>query len=179
MSRIDIAVLMPLLITGGAVVAVMLLTAFRRSHASVAATTFVAAAAALVSVPCVASLAPRRSSALIIIDGYALFYMGLIFAGTCFVTMIAYDYFERRSGHREEFYLLLLLATLGSAVLVSSSHFASLFLGLEILSVSLYALIAFHREQLPSERFPALRDGSHISRTGRHGFSGRCSLWPR
>jgi NADH-quinone oxidoreductase subunit N len=150
MSRIDIAVLMPLLITGGAVVAVMLLTAFRRSHASVAATTFVAAAAALVSVPCVASLAPHRSSALIIIDGYALFYMGLIFAGTCFVTMIAYDYFERRSGQREEFYLLLLLATLGSAVLVSSSHFASLFLGLEILSVSLYALIAFHREQLPS-----------------------------
>src|SRR5581483_8749231 len=45
----------------------------------------------------------------------------------------------------EEFYVLVLLATLGSAVLVASSHFASFFLGLEVLSVSLYALIAYTR----------------------------------
>ena len=39
--------------------------------------------------------------------------------------------------------MLLLTATLGSAVLVASTHFASFFLGLEILSVSLYALIVY------------------------------------
>ena len=40
----------------------------------------------------------------------------------------------------------LLLGTLGSAVIVMSVHFASFFLGLEILSVSLYALIAYNRK---------------------------------
>ena len=54
-------------------------------------------------------------------------------------------------GQREEFYVLLLLATLGSAVLAASTHFASFFLGLEILSVSLYALIAYLRRR-PDER---------------------------
>lgn len=44
--------------------------------------------------------------------------------------------------------MLLLLATLGASVLAASSHFASLFLGLEILSISLYAMIAYtYRER--------------------------------
>ena len=46
---------------------------------------------------------------------------------------------------RDEVYVLLLVATLGAAVLVASSHFASFFLGLELLSVSLYGLIAYLR----------------------------------
>src|SRR5690606_32878311 len=41
------------------------------------------------------------------------------------------------------YYILLLLATLGATVLVCSNHFASFFLGLEILSLSLYAMIAY------------------------------------
>ena len=51
--------------------------------------------------------------------------------------------FERHSETREELYVLLLVATLGSMVLVASSHFVSFFLGLEILSVALYALSAY------------------------------------
>jgi NADH-quinone oxidoreductase subunit N len=47
----------------------------------------------------------------------------------------------------EEFYLVLLLATVGGATLVMSAHFASFFLGLEILSVSLYVLIAYPRKR--------------------------------
>ena len=40
-------------------------------------------------------------------------------------------------------YVLTLIATLGAGTLVSSAHFASFFLGLEILSVALYGLIAY------------------------------------
>jgi len=63
------------------------------------------------------------------------------------VALLAYSYLERRESRPEEFYLLLLLATLGSGVLVASSHFASFFLGLEILSIALYALIAYPRAE--------------------------------
>jgi len=61
------------------------------------------------------------------------------------VALLSYSYLERHREQCEEFYLVLLLATLGSAVLVASTHFVSFFLGLEILSVSLYVLIAYQR----------------------------------
>src|SRR6185312_5236841 len=50
------------------------------------------------------------------------------------------------------FYILLLVATLGAATLAAASHLVSFFLGLEILSVSLYGLNAYlHRQALPLE----------------------------
>ena len=61
------------------------------------------------------------------------------------------SYFAKHDGQREELYLLLLLATLGCGVLVTSIHFVSFLLGLEILSVSLYAMVAYftgHAEAL-------------------------------
>ena len=66
--------------------------------------------------------------------------------------MVSRDYLENRQGENEEFYLLLLLATLGAMVLVSATHFASFLLGLELLGVSLYPLIAYpERGDLPLE----------------------------
>lgn len=50
---------------------------------------------------------------------------------------------EPQSFYLEEYYVLLLLAILGAIVLVSSSHFASFFLGLEVLSIPLLAMIAY------------------------------------
>ena len=62
---------------------------------------------------------------------------------TAAVAILSWSYLQRRHVHPEEYYMLLLTATLGGAVLVASTHFASFFLGLEILSVSLYALIVY------------------------------------
>ena len=78
-------------------------------------------------------------------DRFALFYIALILAACFIVAILAYSYLEKRDEQREELYVLLLIATLGSEVLVASNHFASFFLGLEILSVSLYALNAYLR----------------------------------
>jgi NADH-quinone oxidoreductase subunit N len=79
----------------------------------------------------------------LLVDNYALFYTGLIVASAAAVTVLSYQYFEEHEGQREELYLLLLLATLGCAVLAASSHFASFLLGLEVLSVSLYGMLAY------------------------------------
>jgi NADH-quinone oxidoreductase subunit N len=67
------------------------------------------------------------------------------------VTMISYAYFEQREERKEEYYILLILATLGACALVISKHFVSLFLGLEILSVSLYSMIAYLRTRERSD----------------------------
>ncbi|NIT56764.1 MAG: NADH-quinone oxidoreductase subunit N, partial [Aliifodinibius sp.] len=61
------------------------------------------------------------------------------------ITILSYGYLNAREGNLEEYYLLLLTGTLGSSILVASNHFITLFLGLEVLSVSLYTLIAYLR----------------------------------
>jgi NADH-quinone oxidoreductase subunit N len=71
--------------------------------------------------------------------------MALLLCATVFVILFSYDYLKQRREHCEEFYLLILLATTGAMVLVASRNFISLFLGLELLSISLYALISYIR----------------------------------
>jgi NADH-quinone oxidoreductase subunit N len=139
--------LLPLIVLAGTVVLVMLVVAFVRNHRLTLTLTMAGLAAAFGLLFMAAPTAPRPITALLLIDRYALFYTGLSVAASGAVALVAFSYLEKRGEPPEEFYLLLLLATLGSAVLVSSNHFASFFLGLEILSVSLYALIAYYRRR--------------------------------
>ena len=57
--------------------------------------------------------------------------------------LLAFGYLRKYESNREEFFILMLLATLGAVVLAAGNHFASFFLGIELLSISLYALIAY------------------------------------
>jgi NADH-quinone oxidoreductase subunit N len=142
----DTLALLPLILIAATAVIVMLGIACKRSHALAAALTLFGLAAAFILIPAALPLAPRQVTSLLLVDRYALFYIGLIIASAAVVTVFSYQYFENHGGHREELYLLLLLATLGCAVLVASTHFVSFLLGLEILSVSLYAMIAYLKD---------------------------------
>ena len=145
MNANDILALLPLLLIAGTSIVVMLGIAVKRSHAVTVALTLAGLAAAFVSISAAAPLAPRHVTSLLLIDRYALFYMGLIIASAAAVAVLSYQYFENHDSQREELYLLLLLATLGCAVLVASTHFVSFLLGLEILSISLYAMVAYFK----------------------------------
>jgi NADH-quinone oxidoreductase subunit N len=146
----DLYYLLPLLVLVGAAILTMLTVAVRRNHKVIFGITIVAHLAALVAL-----LEIRDSSYTLspffIIDGWSVFNLGLILLTSLFVTLVSYAYFEQREERREEYYILLLLATLGSAVLVISQHFMALFLGLEVLSVALYALIAYLRTREHSD----------------------------
>jgi len=143
MNTTDTLALLPLLLISGTSIVVMLGIAVRRSHALTATLTLAGLAAAFLSIWAAAPLVPRQITLLLLIDQYALFYLGLIIASAAAVAVLCYQYFENHNERREELYLLLLLATLGCAVLVTSIHFVSFLLGLEILSISLYALLAY------------------------------------
>jgi len=145
LTTADLIALSPLIVLACSTIVIMLIVALRRNHVLTMALTLLADAAAFALLFVVWHSVPHQVAALVIMDGYSLFYMGLIFAASFIVAMLSYNYLERHREQREEFYLVLLLATFGSAALVSSTHFASFFLGLEILSVSLYVLIAYQR----------------------------------
>lgn len=66
------------------------------------------------------------------------------------VSLIAFvysrDYLLRRGLFRGEFYVLGLFAVLGMAIMVTANGFLSVYLGLELLALCLYALVAFDRD---------------------------------
>lgn len=152
MSPWSLIPLMPLIILAAGTVAIILMLAFVRRHVAVLVTTLATLGAALLYTILVSpgtfgepqGIWPQVTS-LLAVDSYARFFTGLLLGEAMIVTLLSYSYLRRRGGMSEEFYVLLLLATLGGVVLVASTHFASLFLGLETLTVSLYVLIAYHR----------------------------------
>lgn len=145
MSAADLSPLLPLLVLSGTTVAVLLGIALGRRHLPTAAASAGGLALAIALIPAASASSPGGVTPLLTLDRFAFFYMGLLLAASFAVCLLSYGYLEGRRGNREEFYVLLLLATLGSAVLAAGTHFASFFLGLELLSVALYALIAYSR----------------------------------
>jgi len=143
MNATDLFALLPLLLTAGTAVLVMLAIAIVRNHVLSIWITLIGLAASFASLWPIAPLLPRRITVLLIVDRYSVFYFGLILAATFAVSILSYGYLKIRPERREELYVLLTVAALGSMVLVASSHFASFFLGLEILSVALYGLSAY------------------------------------
>src|SRR5258708_10365664 len=143
MNATDALALLPLLLLAGTAVAVMLGIAVKRSYELTAGLTLTGLAASYVSCFDVAPLVPGQVTSLLLIDGYAVFYLGLIIASAAAVAVLSYQYFAKHDGQCEELYLLLVLATLGCGVLVTCVHFVSFLLGLEVLSISLYGMVAY------------------------------------
>ncbi len=139
----DLLTISPLIALTLASVVVMLAAAFRRSHTLAFGLTLGGLAATFGLLFVAAGRAGRVVTPLIEMDAYALFFIGLLTVATAVVAVLSWGYLPRLRVHPEEYYVLLLTATLGGAVLVASTQFASLFLGIEILSVSLYALIVY------------------------------------
>ncbi|MAY01671.1 MAG: NADH-quinone oxidoreductase subunit N [Gammaproteobacteria bacterium] len=135
-------------------VIVMLVAGFKREHGLVNALTTSGLAASLLIFAFVDPILPLQATELIYFDEYSLFFSGLIIFGALAVSILAYPYFEKHHNNNEEFYILLLTATLGAVVLACSSHFISLFIGMEMLGVSLYAMIAYPVHGEKAAKFP-------------------------
>src|SRR5260221_3521416 len=66
----------------------------------------------------------------------------------CVAVMLAYSrsYAKLRGIYRGEFFVLSLFSTLGIMIMISANHFLVLYLGLELMSLSLYAMVALPRD---------------------------------
>lgn len=146
----DLYALLPLLVLAATPVAVMLGIAWKRSHPASLGLTLAGLALALACLGAAAGHAPRVITPLVVVDGLARVYLALLLGASAAVAGLAYGYLSAGEEPAEEFYVLLLLATLGAAVLACSRHFASFFLGLETLSVALYGLIAYPQRRAVS-----------------------------
>ncbi|MCS5587618.1 MAG: NADH-quinone oxidoreductase subunit N [Porticoccaceae bacterium] len=89
---------------------------------------------------------------LMVVDHWGLFFTALILLASLVTLWLSSDKFILEAERKEEFYLLLVLSVLGAVVLIQSSHMLGLLLGMELMGVALYAMIAFpERGLLPLE----------------------------
>jgi NADH-quinone oxidoreductase subunit N len=63
-----------------------------------------------------------------------------------FVLVYSRDYLHARGIYRGEYFVLALFAVTGMMIMISAAHFLTLYLGLELLSLSLYAMVAMQRD---------------------------------
>ena len=81
-----------------------------------------------------------------VVDDLAVISKLFIYLFSFFAFAYAKEYVEAHKIARSEFYLLGLFSVLGMSVLVSAYNFLTIYLGLELLSLPLYAMIAMHKE---------------------------------
>jgi len=135
--------LLPLLIVGLTVVVVMLSIAWRRNHFVNATLTVVGLNLALLSLWFVGHAGPMDVTPLLRVDGYSMFYTGLVMLASLATCTFAYPWLAGFPDNKDEFYLLVLIAALGGIVLASANHLAALFIGVELLSLPLFGLIGY------------------------------------
>ena len=149
MTALDWLALAPHVALLTAVLVILLAVSFRRSPGGVLAMTAAAFAIAFLALFPALEAAPREVTPLFVFDGYAAFFSGLFLIAGLATALLCRRYLEGRARHQEECCILLALATLGAMALAGAQHFASLLLGMEILSICLYALVAYPEDGRP------------------------------
>jgi NADH-quinone oxidoreductase subunit N len=151
MSSAAIIDLLQLIMVTTTTVVVMLVIAFRRDHGLINALTQTGLLLALLIPQLIPQILPFQVTPLLIFDDFSALFSSIMLIIAMVIVSMAYPYFEKKHNHNEEFYLLLLTATLGSLVMAGSNHFVSMFIGMEMLGVSLYAMIAYpvHSASIP------------------------------
>ncbi len=79
-------------------------------------------------------------------DGFGSFAKVLILAASALTAAMSLQYLDREKLGRFEYPILILLATVGMMMMVSANDFMALYLGLELQSLALYVLAAYHRD---------------------------------
>ncbi|MBR0651897.1 NADH-quinone oxidoreductase subunit NuoN [Roseomonas terrae] len=92
--------------------------------------------------------APEGSgfNGLVVSDAFARFAKVLILLGAAAGVALSLDYNRHDKLDRFEYPVLLLFATLGMLIMVSANDLMALYIGLELLSLSLYVVAAFNRD---------------------------------
>lgn len=83
-------------------------------------------------------------------DNFALAFSALSIIGTGLIFLLSENYFSEKSPNRAEYFTLILFVLAGIVMMVSYQNMAMLFVGIEIMSVSLYILAGIRKGNIAS-----------------------------
>jgi NADH-quinone oxidoreductase subunit N len=99
-------------------------------------------------------LVPSRGgsilSGMFLADGYAVFFKVLFLIAAILTVLISLRYLEDEGVHYGEYYALLLFATVGMMFMAGGGDLITIYLGLELMSLSTYVLAGFIRRDVTS-----------------------------
>jgi NADH-quinone oxidoreductase subunit N len=85
------------------------------------------------------------------VDDFALFFK-VLFAGIAFLVILATtDYAAKFERFQGEYYALILISTLGMMLMAAAADLISLYISLELTSISLYVLVSFLKDKKSTE----------------------------
>ena len=90
------------------------------------------------------------TSPMMVLDDFSLVATLIFIAGAMLTVLISISYAKARSIDRGEYYALLIYAVSGMSMMAAGTDLFSFFLGLEVLSISLYVLIGFEQREAGS-----------------------------
>jgi len=134
--------LLPWIIIASTSLVLMLATAIKRNHFHISVLSSLGLLLALiVQVNQIGELDYKDS--LLVFDGTTTLLSALLIFVSLLLSLLIYPWLNSLKDPKEEYYMLFLLATVGALVVCASSHFASFFLGLELLSLSIVPMVAY------------------------------------
>ena len=143
MTGTELTALAPYIVLAGGATLMLLAVSFVRQGPVSLGMTLVVLLGTLASIGFAAGAGTQHLDGFLVVDGYAHFFNALFLVAAVATAVLTYGYVDRRAGQQEEFYILLLTATLGAMTMAAAAHFGAFLLGMEILSISLYAMIAY------------------------------------
>ena len=153
-SSIDWTMLLPYLFVSGAGVLALILRMFAPKGKNQAILTTSVLGLILAAVALIIQFIEPKSETfgqMLLRDRIGLI-LQLMLVGACFLTVLfSENYLKEKDIAFGEFYPLLLWGTAGAMMMVGTTHFLTLFLGLEVLSISLYVLSGLSRKEKKSE----------------------------
>lgn len=85
-----------------------------------------------------------------VVDNFARFFKFIFLLGTGLTLLISIKYLDNEAMQHGEYYALMLFCTVGMMVMASAAELITIFLGVELMSISLYALAGYTRTRMLS-----------------------------
>ena len=152
MIPLDLVTALPELLLACLAMALLMFGVFRGDKAT--PTVLLLSVVTLVVLIGLIALGPRGEGTafggLFVSDGYGDFMKVLVLVGSATAMVMSLRYFEQEGVVRFEYPILMLFATLGMLMMISANDLISLYLGLELQSLSLYVIAAIRRDSLRS-----------------------------
>ena len=146
MSFSELMPLAPVMIVALTAIVVMILTAIKRNHNLIATATVVGLNLSVIYILMEmfgGHFVPANVMGMFMVDPFTMLYQLLILIAALACSTLSHAYIETYKSNREELYILLLTSVVGAMLMVSSSHYASFFISLELMSIPVYGLLAY------------------------------------
>ncbi|MFC1991233.1 NADH-quinone oxidoreductase subunit N [Chloroflexota bacterium] len=149
---LNLGLFIPELILAATAVAVILLDLFIQRKGALAIVSLVGLAISFASILFIpVSSTQAIFNGMLAVDGFAFFFKLLFLGIAALVILASTDYAHKFASFRGEYYALILLSTLGMMLMAATRELISIYIALELTSISLYVLAGFLKDKKSTE----------------------------